>query len=98
MKDRSLWYKRLFSDPVFKARAKERWREFYAKLPEVYTWIDAEKAAVSVSARTNWEIWPNPEGSVNGDETLAWEDAVDQLKANLQKRATFLNQRIESWE
>ncbi len=98
VKDRSLWYKRLFSDPVFKARAKERWREFYAKLPEVYTWIDAEKAAVSVSARTNWEIWPNPEGSVNGDETLAWEDAVDQLKANLQKRATFLNQQIESWE
>lgn len=94
--NRNLWYKRLFSDPVFRARAKERWNRYKTSFATVGEFIDAEKSDLEVSAARNWTIWTIAEGS-NKDETLSWEDAVARLKANYTTRLNWLDGEIGRW-
>ena len=94
--ERSLWYKRLFSDPVFKARAKERWMQYKASFGKIGEFIDQEKAAITESAIRNWEIWTLSSGS-NGDESLTWEEAVERMKTNYSTRLNWLDQKIMAW-
>lgn len=94
--DRSLWYKRLFSDPVFKARAKERWKQYKSSFEDIGSFIDSEKNAIAISAARNWEIWTLGSGS-NGDESLSWEEAVENLKTNYAIRLAWLDGQIEKW-
>lgn len=95
--NRSLWYKRLFTDPVFKARAKERWNQYKPLFDKVSDFIDGEKNNIGMSATRNWEIWEINEGSTNKDERLSWEDAVEQLKRNYNTRLNWLDKQINQW-
>lgn len=93
---RSLWYKRLFSDPVFKARAKERWQQYKASFATIGAFIDEQKSLIEVSALRNWELWTLGVGS-NRDELLAWDEAVERLKTNYEKRLKWLDEQIAQW-
>lgn len=96
-KNRNLWYKKLFSDPYFKARAKERWKMYKPLFDKVGEFIDDEKIAIERSAIRNWEIWPQPDGTTNKDEKLSWENAVRQLKDNYYTRLNWLDNQINQW-
>lgn len=95
--NRSLWYKKLFTDPVFKARAKERWNQYKSLFETVGDFIDDEKSAIEKSATRNWEIWTINDGSTNRDESLSWEDAVQKLKKNYKTRLDWLDTQINQW-
>ena len=94
--NRNLWYKRLFSDPVFKARAKERWKQYKKSFETIGEFIDTEKNALVISASRNWEIWSIGSGS-NKDELLSWEEAVERLKTNYATRLAWIDSQIEQW-
>jgi hypothetical protein len=65
----SLWFSRLFQDPAFKLKVKNRWNELKtAKMPAIFDYIDHTSNYLGVSADYNfqrWDIlhiyvWPNP--------------------------------------
>ena len=94
--ERSLWFKRLFQDPVFKARAKERWQSYKAGFDGIATFIDEEAAILRPSADVNWSIWKISKGS-NGDGDLAWADAVARMRENYLKRLQWMDNTINAW-
>lgn len=94
--NRNLWYKKLFTDPLFKARAKERWNQYKPFFEKVVDFIDEEKSAIEVSAIRNWELWTLSQGS-NRDENLSWEEAVQKLKENYNTRLNWLDSQINQW-
>lgn len=94
--NRNLWYKRLFSDPVFRARAKERWEGYKGAFEAVGDFIDEEKTALEASAARNWALWTIGAGA-NRDESLEWEDAVERLRTNYFIRLNWLDSRIAEW-
>lgn len=94
--ERSLWFKRLFQDPVFKARAKERWQSYKAGFDGIAGFIDEEAAKLRPSADVNWSIWKINKGS-NRDEDLAWEDAVARLRENYLDRLQWMDNTINAW-
>lgn len=95
--NRNLWYKKLFTDPVFKARAKERWNQYKPLFDEVGNFIDEEKNYIGRSATRNWEIWTIEEKGSNLDELLTWEEAVQRLKENYFTRLNWLDKQINQW-
>ncbi|MEG1644913.1 MAG: CotH kinase family protein [Alistipes sp.] len=88
--DRSLWYKRLFSDPTFRARAKERWQALKPAFDGIPAFIDAEAAKLQVSATSNWELWTLTAG-MNQDELLPWSEAVTRMKNNYTARLRWMD-------
>lgn len=94
--NRSLWNKKLFTDPVFKARAKERWNQYKSSFETISDFIDHEKDVIKTSATRNWELWEIGQGS-NKDELLSWEDAVQRLKENYNIRLNWLDKQINQW-
>ena len=94
--NRSLWYKKLFTDPVFKARVKERWNQYKSSFETISDFIDHEKDVIKTSATRNWELWEIGQGS-NKDELLSWEDAVQRLKENYNIRLNWLDKQINQW-
>jgi hypothetical protein len=91
----AIWYSRLFKDPVFVSKVKERWAKFKPSFEEVELIIDDARSSIELSAGLNEIIWPmyNRE-IINNDEKLAFKDAVDLLKENYRARIILLNNLI----
>lgn len=94
-KNRSLWYSRLFRDPVFKAMVKERWMQYMPAFLTIPEFIDAQADMIKDAADRNFQIWTAT--GWNKDESLAWRDAVDLLKENYLYRLNALNNAISKW-
>ncbi len=94
--DRSLWYKRLFSDPDFKARAKQRWQSYKSSFDGIADFIDAEAEKLQPSADVNWAMWTLESGP-NQDESLSWEEAVAKMRASYLSRLQWMDKEIAKW-
>ncbi len=93
-----LWYGRLFRDPAMKTLAKERWAEIYPQLLTLLDFIDYEEEYLTLSAQRNFSLWnPQDTGSVNGDESLTFEEAVARMRAIYAERLTDLNSAFATW-
>ncbi len=96
---RNHWFVQLFNDPKIKARARERWIELYPQLQSIPTFITAQKTntAFAKSAAMNWTLWPRTEVGRNKDENLPWDEAVDLMVTNYNKRLTAIDALIRAW-
>ena len=90
---RAIWYARLFKDPVFKARVKERFEELLPQLSTVPDYMDECRKLLSKSAELNFKMWNPAEDAsqnggqiINGDENMSFDSAVDRLKSIYQDR------------
>lgn len=99
--DTKIYYGRLFQDPEFKKKVKERWailEEGFRGIPE---FIDSESARIRNSESMNHSMWPiDPSviGSyINMDETLSFDDAVEKMKKAYSKRVEILDREINMW-
>lgn len=75
----AIWYGRLFEDPAFVVKVLERWTTLKPKFESVLQFIDMQAAMIKKSAEVNNRMWSITQ-IVNGDETLAFDDAVERLR------------------
>ena len=93
----SLWYGYMFRDPTFKALAKARWPAAKVAFAEARTYANVQAAAIRNSVTRDCQIWGNAGNTVNGDESLSYEDAVARLRSVMSDRVSRLDAIINSW-
>lgn len=92
----AIWYSYLFQDPAFVARVKEKWNAQKASYDTVAnTYIDSIAAEIKASVAVDKTIWPCT-STVNGDNTLSFDDAVARIKSSLQAKITWMNTQINA--
>ena len=89
----AIYYGRLFQDPTFVARVKERWAILKPNFETIPSYIESEKVKLTKSANINIQLWPIS-SRVNGDETLSYEDAISRMKAAYELRLQRLDDDI----
>lgn len=100
VKEKSVWVRRLFSDPEFVAKLKQRWNSTKQELYDsINTWIPEQAALLEASAEHNfkkWQIlgnyvWPNEFGF---SERKTYQSEVDYLINWLNLRYEYLDKAI----
>ena len=92
----NIYYGRLFQDPVFKARAKERWNMLKGKFAEIPEFIDAEAEKIRKSESMNHVLWPVT-SNINKDISLSFDAAVEKMKTSYIDKMNWMDQTIGSW-
>jgi hypothetical protein len=83
------FFKRLFDDPVFTARYKELWNQYYedGTLIGIITFIDATAARLDASQKANFTVWKWLNKPNYGNEISKlkqwWRDRVEYLNAEI---------------
>ena len=92
------WYSRLFQDPAFVAKVKERFNEIYANRQQIYDHIDANAAKIKAKIYEENKIWGcQTATSASEDEVkAAYQEKVDYLKTWIETRLTWLNENINA--
>ena len=94
----TLWYSRLFEDPAFLARVKERFNEIYAKRQKILDYIDAKAMFLSGKVVEDNRLW----GTIsNGDSDVSvvkteYNNYVSDLKNWITARMEWLNTNINA--
>ncbi|MDR1814932.1 MAG: CotH kinase family protein [Tannerella sp.] len=95
----ALWYGRLFRDPVFVNKAKERWKRFKPAFDEVATLIETESNKLILSEELNNELWTYYSRVYTNEEEekLTYPEAIANMKYFYRTRLSWLNEKILSW-
>ncbi|MBQ9410262.1 MAG: CotH kinase family protein [Bacteroidales bacterium] len=85
----AIWYSRLFQDPAFLQKTRDRIQELLPQLNTIPDYIDECKALLKESAALNFQMWNPAEDAVsnggkiiNGDERMTFDQAVERIKSN----------------
>ena len=96
-----IWYMRLFRDPAFVRRVRERFLELLPVLESVPDYIEQCRQLLAASAELNFAMWNPAEDRwqnkgllINGDELLGFGDAVAQLREVYLQRLELLKKNI----
>jgi len=89
----TLYYPRLFKNPTFVARVKERWALLKPEFNKISAFIESEKKTITPSEKMNHEMWPITQ-TVNGDESLTFEEAVRRMKSAYEEKLKWLDKAI----
>ncbi len=96
-----IWYMRLFRDPAFGQRVRERFFELLPALESVPDYIEQCRQLLAASAELNFAMWNPAEDRwqnkgllINGDELLGFGDAVAQLREVYLQRLELLKKNI----
>lgn len=93
----ALWYTKLFEDPAFIARVKEKWAESVDDFRSVVDEVDSFGQKLENADVANAAMWPiDVTNKVNGDEDLSFDAAVTKLKNTLSARIEWLGKAIEA--
>lgn len=87
----SIYYKDLFRDSVFTTRLRERWAVLKPRFEALDTYIDMQADWIRSSEAVNHNKWPINGFSVNQDEKMTFQAAVDHLKLSLHERIAALD-------
>ena len=98
----SLYYYVLWTNPEFKRHLKHRWSILKPIFQETAPYIDKRAAFIREAEKRNHEMWPchpnplaeDPEGLVNGDELLSFDEAVALVKKSLLNRIEEMDLEI----
>lgn len=92
----TMWYTYMFKYPEFKTAVKARW----AEVEETFRGIDQYIVEISEKVREsnaiNLVMWPVT-STVNGDESLSYNDAIERMRAAYQNRLTRIDNNIASY-
>jgi len=86
-------FSRLFQDPAFKARVKQRWQALQPKLPLIFANIDANAAYLNLSQQQNFKTWDIMNSNIWPVSQIAgsYQGEIDYLKTWLKKRVDWMN-------
>ena len=97
----AIWYARLFEDPVFAEKVKNRFQELLPQLQTIPDYMDALQKQLSESAKYNFRMWnPADDASmnggsiINGDENMSFDEAVKLLKEKYNIRLSIMSQQL----
>lgn len=76
----TMWYVYLFKYPEFKSAVRLRWNELEETFKAIDQYIVETAEKVRESNEVNIGMWPIS-GTVNGDEGLTYEDAIERMRA-----------------
>lgn len=93
----SIWYGYMFRDPTFKARAKARWPAAKAAFGDARTYAKAQAATIKASVTRDCQIWGNAGNTVNGDESMSYDDAVTRLRTVMSDRVARMDAIVNTW-
>ena len=84
------WYSRLFEDPVFVEKVKERFNSIYTNKQEIYDHIDAKAAILINKVAEDNKLWGTITDATSSvdDVKTAYQEKVDYLKAWIEARLT----------
>ena len=92
------WYYRLFMDPVFTQKVKDRWNEIYPDFKNFYDQIDVMVADMGDAPKRNHDKWNRlntydwPQYKITG----SYQGEVDWLKENYRNRLSWMNTNINA--
>ena len=90
----TLWYGYLFKYSEFRAAVKIRWEEFKPIFESIDNYITKQATKIHISNEVNILKWPISL-SVNGDESLPYNEAIARMKSSYSNRIiivdTFIN-------
>ena len=97
----ALWYERLFRDPVFEEKVRNRYAELLPALETIPDYIDGCEALLKESARLNFAMWNPAEDRwqhqgmlINGDENYSFGEAVASLRRVYLDRLELLKDNL----
>lgn len=90
-----LYYKYLFKYQEFKLAVKERWAEVKETFADVDNYIQEQAKLIKSSNETNIEKWPITQ-SVNGDEKMTFDDAVERMRLAYKTRMETIDSYISA--
>ena len=94
----TLWYSRLFEDPTFVARVKERFNEIYAERQRILDYIDSKAMILSGKIIEDHKIWGTI-SSAGADASVVktdYNNNVNSLKSWIKARLEWLNININA--
>jgi len=79
------WYSRLFEDARFRAQVKERFRYFYANLPEIERYVSEQDELIR-EAKANDSFWHDPDDPIDSKFICEWlEKRMEWLKTEFER-------------
>lgn len=92
------WYARLFRDPVFKARVKERFNYFYRHQNEILANVNADAQYLKYSAQENNDVWHllNVKTWPNYNIWGSYQNEVQDLKQWFVTRMEWLKTQFDA--
>jgi hypothetical protein len=93
---KATYYKRLFEDPIFKSRIKERWNTFKPYFDTVGAYIESEANKLIITDSLNSNMWPITQ-DVNGDATLSFLESISLMKDNYNAKLNWLDKHIQQY-
>ena len=92
------WYKRLFADPVFVERVKERFNEIYVRKQEIFDHIDTSSSILIEKIAEDNRLWGRVCNSGKSKEEVqaAYKVHVDKLKQWVSDRLDWLHTSINA--
>jgi hypothetical protein len=84
------FFRRLFDDPVFRARYKAVWNEYYTQIMSIVSFIDETAAMLDKSQTANFTVWQ----WVNRTN---YRNEISKLKTWWRDRVAYLNTEINRY-
>ena len=99
----TIYYERLFNDPAFIAEVKNHWVAYKERFIQVPTHIRSVAAKIKASNEINYKMWPllssvSSAATVNGDQDLSFDDAVELMISSYETKLSFLDEKISEFE
>lgn len=96
IKNNVQWYSRFFEDPVFVAKVKERFGDYYNNKQVILDYIDARASQLINKVVEENKLWGRITSSTATYEEVksAYQDKVDGLKTWIMDRLEWLNTEI----
>ena len=99
--EHAIWYDRLFQDPAFRQKVKDRFQELLPKLETIPDFIRETELALEASAGLNFAMWNPAEDAsmnggqiINGDEYMSFHNAVQRIESIYEDRLRVIAEKL----
>ncbi|MCH5179521.1 MAG: CotH kinase family protein [Prevotellaceae bacterium] len=90
------WYQRLFADPAFVVKVKERFAWYYDNRQRIYDHIDQTAEQIEEYIVADNQLWGTitPTDSEAAQTLALWHEHIDNMKQWIESRFTWLHQNL----
>jgi hypothetical protein len=95
--NRDYYFNRLKGDPEFKRKLIDRWDLHKNDFKQLPTYIRAMAKTLTLSEKANYTVWGainNPNGNQNGDQTLSFDQAIENMIEAFNQRWDWIETKM----